>query len=122
MSDRAHLEGQPSRYRIFLQHAGAPQVFANRAHRVLKDRGGREAHGSRPSRCEFLAVTNGKLIHQLRAVNDPEEVERRVVGICGPDFARQSVVVDRVAYNLTLRVGLACPRFRARRLICSFSL
>ena len=59
----------------------------------------------------FSLSHNGKLIHQLRAVSDADEVERRVVGICGPDFARQSVVVDRVAYNLTLRGWVGLPTF-----------
>ena len=59
----------------------------------------------------FSLSHNGKLIHQLRAVSDSDEVERRVVGICGPDFARQSVVVDRVAYNLTLRGWVGLPTF-----------
>ena len=59
----------------------------------------------------FSLSHNGKLIHQLPAITDVSEVERRVVGICGQEFARQSLVVDRVAYNLTLRGWVGLPTF-----------
>jgi DNA mismatch repair protein MutL len=39
------------------------------------------------------------------------DLQRRVIGICGESFARESVVIDRVAHGLSLRGWVGLPTF-----------
>lgn len=59
----------------------------------------------------FVLSHNGKTIHRLAAGASEQDLQRRVIGICGESFARESVVVDRVAHGLSLRGWVGLPTF-----------
>ena len=59
----------------------------------------------------FLLSHNGKALHRLSAVTSEHDLQRRVIGICGERFARESVVVDRVAHGLSLWGWVGLPTF-----------
>ena len=51
------------------------------------------------------------MLHRLTAGTTEHDLQRRVIGICGESFARESVVVDRVAHGLSLRGWVGLPTF-----------
>jgi DNA mismatch repair protein MutL len=59
----------------------------------------------------FVLSHNGKVLHRLTAGTTDHDLQRRVIGICGETFARESVVVDRVAHGLSLRGWVGLPTF-----------
>ena len=59
----------------------------------------------------FVLSHNGKVLHRLTAGTTEHDLQRRVIGICGESFARDSVVVDRVAHGLSLRGWVGLPTF-----------
>ena len=59
----------------------------------------------------FVLSHNGKVLHRLTAGTTEHDLQRRVIGICGESFARESVVVDRVAHGLSLRGWVGLPTF-----------
>ena len=59
----------------------------------------------------FVLSHNGKVLHRLTAGTSDHDLQRRVIGICGESFARESVVVDRVAHGLSLRGWVGLPTF-----------
>ena len=59
----------------------------------------------------FVLSHNGKVIHRMPAGTSEQDLQRRVIGICGEGFAHQSVVVDRVAHGLSLRGWVGLPTF-----------
>jgi len=59
----------------------------------------------------FVLSHNGKVLHRLTAGTSEHDLQRRVIGICGEPFARESVVVDRVAHGLSLRGWVGLPTF-----------
>ena len=59
----------------------------------------------------FVLSHNGKVTHRMPAGNSEQDLQRRVIGICGEGFAHQSVVVDRVAHGLSLRGWVGLPTF-----------
>ena len=59
----------------------------------------------------FVLSPNGKVLHRLTAGTTEHDLQRRVIGICGESFARDSVVVDRVAHGLSLRGWVGLPTF-----------
>ena len=59
----------------------------------------------------FVLSHNGKVIQRLPAGSADADLQRRVIGVCGEAFARQSVVVDRVAHGLSLRGWVGLPTF-----------
>ncbi len=59
----------------------------------------------------FVLSHNGRVLHRLTAGATEHDVQRRVIGICGESFARESVVVDRVAHGLSLRGWVGLPTF-----------
>lgn len=59
----------------------------------------------------FVLSHNGKALHRLTAGMTEHDLQRRVIGICGESFARESVVIDRVAHGLSLRGWVGLPTF-----------
>jgi len=59
----------------------------------------------------FVLSHNGKVLHRLTAGTSDHDLQRRVIGICGEPFARESVVVDRVAHGLSLHGWVGLPTF-----------
>ena len=59
----------------------------------------------------FVLSHNAKVLHRLTAGTTEHDLQRRVIGICGESFARESVVVDRVAHGLSLRGWVGLPTF-----------
>ena len=59
----------------------------------------------------FVLSNNGRVLHRLTAGTTDHDLQRRVIGICGDSFARESVVVDRVAHGLSLRGWVGVPTF-----------
>lgn len=59
----------------------------------------------------FVLSHNGKALHRLTAGTTEHDLQRRVIGICGESFARESVVIDRVAHGLSLRGWVGLPTF-----------
>ena len=59
----------------------------------------------------FVLSHNGKVTHRMPAGTSEQDLQRRVIGICGDGFAHQSVVVDRVAHGLSLRGWVGLPTF-----------
>ena len=59
----------------------------------------------------FVLSHNGKVTHRLPSGTSEQDLQRRVIGICGDGFAHQSVVVDRVAHGLSLRGWVGLPTF-----------
>ena len=59
----------------------------------------------------FVLSHNGKVTHRMPAGTSEQDLQRRVIGICGEGFAHQSVVVDRVAHGLSLRGWVGLPTF-----------
>ena len=59
----------------------------------------------------FVLSHNAKALHRLTAGMTEHDLQRRVIGICGESFARESVVIDRVAHGLSLRGWVGLPTF-----------
>ena len=59
----------------------------------------------------FVLSHNGKVTHRMPAGTSEQDLQRRVIGICGDGFAHQSVVVDRVAHGMSLRGWVGLPTF-----------
>ena len=59
----------------------------------------------------FVLSHNGKVTHRMPSGTSEQDLQRRVIGICGDGFAHQSVVVDRVAHGLSLRGWVGLPTF-----------
>lgn len=59
----------------------------------------------------FVLSHNAKVLHRLTAGTTEHDLQRRVIGICGESFARESVVVDRVAHGLSLCGWVGLPTF-----------
>ena len=59
----------------------------------------------------FVLSHKGKALHRLTAGMTEHDLQRRVIGICGESFARESVVIDRVAHGLSLRGWVGLPTF-----------